>query len=290
MPAEILLPANQIDGPSRMRRLLAGRFALGVAAGVLVFGSLAVLWGLFVGLELSKRGTTLTKAHRDLAALTRSFADYAGGLSQIRGDDLIIVRPLDPARDRETIDSFYATLSLQPGAHLRLWSTETGAFLGGDQPGPNDRAPKPDEIAPRQGLLSAVAVNRIAGVEAVADLTEEDALAQWRLGALEESALLVVLTTVVIILGLLLLPKLRRWEVADARWRALFENASDGVFLLRVDHKGDHVRFVLETVNPSGARTAKLVYNRHKFAECDALKAFPLWARDAASPELQACL
>jgi signal transduction histidine kinase len=188
------------------------------------------------------------------------------------------------------LDRFYATLALQQGAHLRLWSTDTGAFLGGDTPGSNDRAPKSEDIVPRPGFLTAMAVNRIAGVEAVAELTEDDALAQWRLGLLEESSILVVLTMVVIILGLLLLPKLRRWEVADARWRALFDNASDGVFLLRVEQKSGQVRFVLETVNPSGARTAKLAYNRYKFAECDALKAFPLWAREAASPELRACL
>ena len=289
----ILTPSTALGTPpaKSWRPSLLGRFALGAMAGLVVFGSLAVLWVLFIGLEVSKRTTTLNKAQRDLATLTRSFSEYAGGLSQFQDGARAEYRPLDPLRDRAALNRFYATLSPPPGAHIRLWSSDAGVFLAGDAPGPGDHAPRSDSEGIHNGILTTTAFNPVVGVVAVADFAEDDALAQWRLGVLEEAARLAVLTAVVVILGLLLLPKLRRWEVADARWRALFENASDGVYLLRVDElPGRNVRFVLETVNPSGARAANLAYNRHKFAECDALKAFPLWARETASPELRACL
>ncbi|HEY5238293.1 MAG TPA: ATP-binding protein [Rhizomicrobium sp.] len=287
----ILSAGTETPPTKSWRSIFLIRFAAGALAGLVFFGSIATVWALFVGLEISKRATTLTKAQRDLATMSNSFADYAAGLSQLRGDDGVIFRQLDPLRDREMLNRFYATLAVQPGTHMRLWNSQSGAFLAGDTPQPGSRAPQIDRNGIMNGFLSVAAINRPAGLAVTSDLSESDALAQWRLSLLEETARLVMLTMVVVILGLLLLPKLRRWEVADARWRALFENASDGVYLLRVEYApGNNVRFVLETMNPSGARAANLNYHRHRFAETDALKAFPLWAREIAGPELRACL
>ncbi len=120
----------------------------------------------------------------------------------------------------------------------RLGATPSGVFLADS---PNDGAPR------------IVAHRRIesTGLSVLVGLSKAEALAPWRrnMGGLAAGASVTVL--LVALLGAALARSLDRIDRSEALFRAVFDNATDGHFINRVDARG---RLAIETYNSAAAK------------------------------------
>lgn len=119
----------------------------------------------------------------------------------------------------------------------RLRTKQSGVFLADS---PNDGAPR--IVAHRR--------NESTGLSVLVGLSKAEALAPWRrnMGILSAGAAVTLL--LVGLLGAALARSLGKIDRSEALFRAVFDNATDGHFINRVDARG---RFVIETYNPAAA-------------------------------------
>lgn len=119
----------------------------------------------------------------------------------------------------------------------RLGATPSGVFVADS---PNDGAPR--IVAHRR--------NAETGLSVLVGLSKAEALAPWRrnMGGLAAGAAITLL--LVALLGAALARPLGRIDRSEALFRAVFDNATDGHFINRVDARG---RFAIETYNSAAA-------------------------------------
>jgi signal transduction histidine kinase/ActR/RegA family two-component response regulator len=260
--------------------------------GLLLFGVLAMLWGLFAGFTVSERSATETRVERELATLADTFADYAVALAET--DTAAGLRPLDSALDRQRLAAFHAALRLPSGAQLRLWRLVDGAWLAGDPAAAGSAMPSRTS-ARTDGRLTVVAERARNGVLTAADQGRREALAGWRAASLTQAAGLGLVTLMVCALGAFLVRQFGRGEASEARWRTLIDHTSDGVYLIRVDApiagaSLDALRFIIETVNPAGAAVWLGPDDRRSLVGKDVGEILPGWAREYVLAQYRACV
>jgi PAS domain S-box-containing protein len=152
-----------------------------------------------------------------------------GAIGLISGSGFRLVRR--PWRD--------ASVAIPVPADLaeRLRTTPSGVFLADS---PNDGTPR--IVAHRR--------NESTGLSVLVGLSKAEALAPWRrnMGILAAGAAVTLL--LVALLAAALARSLSRIDRSEALFRAVFDNATDGHFINRVDAKGG---FSIETYNAAAA-------------------------------------
>ena len=220
---------------------------------------LILLWGLFAWFAAEQRDETLDQARRALTGLAQAYAEYAA--TAVEPDTVAPgSAPLDPLLDRNRLASARTILAPPPDARLRLWRAADGGWLAGDPADVSERAPVAagHRAAPASPADDARLVARAerpsVGLIATAERQREAVLEGWWRATRTQIAGLGALSAVALLLGVLLWRQLERRAVGNARWRALVEHTSDGVFVVRVepDDQPGQLRFRYEAVNPAG--------------------------------------
>ncbi|MEJ0072182.1 MAG: ATP-binding protein [Pseudomonadota bacterium] len=261
-------PGVRIEAPAlrrpRLRRAIAGPTRPGSLVGLLLLGLLAILWSLFAWLAFADRREALDHAQRELTSLSQAYAEYAAMLATSDSAGGETARRLDPMRDRERLAAFRSALAPPLGTELRLWRIADGVLLAGDPAGRLEPVPfagarleGSDGIARAPDRLTEVAERPRAGVVAVAERSTQAVLEDWGTDTLAAAGGLGALSLTVALLGGLLVRQLDRRAASDARWRALVEHTTDGVYLIRIEPANDPadpalLRFRYEMVNPAG--------------------------------------
>ena len=253
--APIEAPARHVATPTGLpwpgsARVPRTRTLVGLALGMFV-----LMWGLFGWFALDQRSAALAHAQGELTHLAQSFAEYAAAV--VEPDSVVpAAAPLAPIVDRARLSAARAALAPPPGTRLRLWRLVDGVWLAGDPANASERASS--GAAPGDDRLVAVAQRAGAGLVATAERATDDALTGWRSATIAQGAGLAALSLTALLLGGLLLRQLDRRAASDARWRALIEHTTDGVFLIRVERSPDDsadraaLGFRYEAVNPAG--------------------------------------
>jgi signal transduction histidine kinase len=253
--APIEAPARHVATPTgrswpRSARVPGTRTLVALALGILV-----LTWSLFGWFALDQRRAARAQTQGELTHLAQSFVEYAAAVAE---PDSVVpaAAPLAPIVDRARLSAVRAALAPPPGTRLRLWRVVDGAWLAGDPANASERPPS--AAAPGDDRLVAVAERAGAGLVATAERAPGDALTGWRRATIAQGAGLAALSLTALLLGGLLLRQLDRRAASDARWRALIEHTTDGVFLIRVERSLDDpadraaLGFRYEAVNPAG--------------------------------------
>jgi PAS domain S-box-containing protein len=124
----------------------------------------------------------------------------------------------------------------------RLRTSSAGVFVADS---PNDGAPR--IVAHRR--------SDAAGLSIVVGLSRDEILRLWRrdMGVLAVAAAMAL--ALVAMLGIALARSFQRVDRSEALFRAVFDNATDGLFINRLDAKG---RFVIETYNAGAADIVRM--------------------------------
>ncbi len=123
----------------------------------------------------------------------------------------------------------------------RLKTQSSGVFVANS---PNDGAPR--IVAHRRSDIAALSI--------VVGISRDEILRLWRRDMAVLAAATALALAVVAMLGVALTRSLRRVDRSEALFRAVFDHATDGLFINRVDANG---RFVVETYN---AKAAEIVH------------------------------
>lgn len=259
-----------------------------VLVRLLVYGVLALLWGLMGAQAVDRRAAALEDAQQDLGLLANSYADYAVALGVVVGGRNYAFRFLSPEVDRAALNAFRQRLHPVPGVHVRLWSVPNGAWLAGDPPNSNPRDPRlGDRLVARAERLPV-------GVVAAADWTRTEALERWRNETITGAVRLGALTLIVLMLHHFLQLQLRSREEIEARWDAVLTHTTDGIFLVQVERATDQpaeaaLRFVLKTVNPATVAIWKFPGGPESAIGREICELLPEWARPALAEHLRKC-
>lgn len=115
--------------------------------------------------------------------------------------------------------------------------------------------------SPHDGAPRIVAHRRSeeTGLAVVVGYARDEILAPWRRDMAVLAGAAAVALALVMMLGAALSRSLRRVDRSEALFRAVFDNATDGLFINRLDAKG---RFAIETYNPRAAEIVRLPAER----------------------------
>ncbi|MEI9991951.1 MAG: response regulator [Rhizomicrobium sp.] len=217
-------------------RLLGWRPSLTTFAAIMALSFLVPLWAGYSWLTFVEHGDAISDVEADMASFAGANADFAAALIALHGGDEIDMRR-PPAWLRAALAQF-REMALPP---------EHATLVVGFDRVPAERTAGPKALVrPRthveNGWVVATAVRPATGIVATARVTEAEALAGWRRGAITEGSGLVLISLLVGALSAMLFRLVRRQEAMAANLRDAKELADAGnraksEFLANMSHE-----------------------------------------------------
>ncbi|MEJ0042180.1 MAG: histidine kinase dimerization/phospho-acceptor domain-containing protein [Rhizomicrobium sp.] len=203
-------------------RILRWRPSLTAFAAIMALSLLVPLWAGYAWLTLVEYGDAIADVEADMASFAGANADFAGTLIALRGDREIDIRR--PPQWLSTELTRFREMALPP---------ENATLVVGFDRIPAKRSLGPEALArPKtyveNGWVVATAVRPATGIVATVRITEAEALADWRRGAISEGLGLIFISLLVCALSALLVLLARRQEAMAANLREAKELADAG--------------------------------------------------------------
>ncbi len=192
--------------------------------GFSILSALGVIWGIYGWIIVGERSEAIERGQQTLAAIASAYGEHAGTLLQIGldlpGDEGRLAKGEATGPGETALREFREALNI-PGIRLSLRRV---AMPSSGLPQSSAPDPSPDYTDER-GIISATVERPRAGLIAVATMSRDQALGEWRERAVTEGSAGGLLTLAAAAIGFLLIRHLRRRDTMEDALRAAKESA-----------------------------------------------------------------